>query len=130
MAITGGSESVFSYGFLKAWEAMRVISPDTCRPFSKDRSGLILGEGAGAMVLETEESAKRRGARVYGEIAGFDGEVDAMNDLEIAIGLLELTQLNARRHLCLLRLPERGRHPALIERMVRTQGQNDLLMRR
>jgi nodulation protein E len=77
MAITGGSESVFSYGFLKAWEAMRVISPDTCRPFSKDRNGLILGEGAGVLVLETAESAHRRGARVYGEIVGFGMSADA-----------------------------------------------------
>ena len=47
LAITGGSEAPFSFGILKAWEAMRVVSPDTCRPFSKDRRGMILGEGAG-----------------------------------------------------------------------------------
>src|ERR1039458_7635962 len=45
LAITGGSEAMFTVGMLKAWEAMRVISPDTCRPFSKDRRGIILGEG-------------------------------------------------------------------------------------
>jgi nodulation protein E len=77
IAITGGCESVFSFGFLKAWEAMRVISPDTCRPFSKDRSGLILGEGAGMFVLETAESASARGAPMYAEIAGFGMSADA-----------------------------------------------------
>ena len=56
-AIAGGCESVFSYGFLKAWEAMRVVSPDTCRPFSRDRKGLILGEGAGMLVMENLEAA-------------------------------------------------------------------------
>ena len=60
LAITGGSEAVFSLGFLKAWEAMRVVSPDTCRPFSKDRRGLILGEGAGMLVLEHLEAAHTR----------------------------------------------------------------------
>ena len=76
-AIAGGCESVFSYGFLKAWEAMRVVSPDTCRPFSKDRKGLILGEGAGMLVLENMDSAIARGASVYGEICGFGMSSDA-----------------------------------------------------
>jgi nodulation protein E len=77
IAITGGSEAVFSHGFLKAWEAMRVISPDTCRPFSKDRSGLILGEGGAMLVLEPLEQALARGARVHAEIAGFGMSADA-----------------------------------------------------
>jgi nodulation protein E len=76
-AITGGSEAPFSMGFLKAWEAMRVVSPDTCRPFSKDRKGLILGEGAGMLVLEPMEKAFARGARIYGEIIGFGMSSDA-----------------------------------------------------
>lgn len=76
-AITGGSESPFSFGLLKAWEAMRVVSSDTCRPFSKDRRGLILGEGAAMMVLEPMAAAIERGARIYGEIVGFGMSSDA-----------------------------------------------------
>jgi nodulation protein E len=77
MAIAGGSEAVFSLGFLKAWEAMRVVSPDTCRPFSKDRRGLILGEGGAMLVLEPLDGALARGAKIHGEIAGFGMSSDA-----------------------------------------------------
>ena len=77
LALAGGSEAPFSYGLLKAWEAMRVISTDTCRPFSKDRSGMILGEGAAMLVLEPMETAKARGARIHGEVVGFGMSSDA-----------------------------------------------------
>src|SRR5262249_41967595 len=77
ICIAGGSEAPFSYGNLKAWEAMRVISPDTCRPFAKDRAGIILGEGGAMLVLEEMEAAKERGARIYAEIVGFGMSADA-----------------------------------------------------
>jgi nodulation protein E len=77
LALAGGSEAPFSYGILKAWEAMRVVSPDTCRPFSKDRRGMILGEGAGMLVLEPFELAQARGARIHAELVGFGMSADA-----------------------------------------------------
>jgi nodulation protein E len=77
LAMTGGSEAMFTIGMLKAWEAMRVVAPDTCRPFSKDRRGLILGEGGAMMVLEPMDAAKARGAKIYGEICGLGMTADA-----------------------------------------------------
>lgn len=76
-AIAGGSETPFTYTFLKVWEAIRVVAPDTCRPFSKTRQGMILGEGAGMLVMETLENAKKRGAKILGEIVGFGMTSDA-----------------------------------------------------
>jgi nodulation protein E len=77
LALTGGSEAPFSFGILKAWEAMRVVSPDTCRPFSKDRRGMILGEGSAMLVLEPLELAQARGAHVLAELVGFGMSADA-----------------------------------------------------
>ncbi len=77
IALTGGSETPLTFGYLKSWEAIRVVAPDTCRPFSKNRQGMILGEGGAMMVIETLESAKARGAKILAEITGFGMTSDA-----------------------------------------------------
>jgi len=77
VALVGASDAPFTYGLLKSWDALRVASSDTCRPFCADRSGLVLGEGAGIMVLESEEHARQRGAKIYAELAGCGMTSDA-----------------------------------------------------
>ncbi|HEV8015892.1 MAG TPA: beta-ketoacyl-[acyl-carrier-protein] synthase family protein [Stellaceae bacterium] len=76
-AVTGGTEAVFTFGTIRGWEALRVMAPDTCRPFSAGRKGMVLGEGAAVMVLETYENAKQRGAEIIAEIIGFGSTSDA-----------------------------------------------------
>lgn len=71
VAIVGASESVINYGTMKAWQAMHVLSPEGCFPFSKTRNGTVLGEGAGILVLEEYEHAKKRGATILAELCGF-----------------------------------------------------------
>jgi len=70
VAIVGASESVITYGTMKAWQAMHVLSPQGCFPFAKKRNGTVLGEGAGVLVLESEEHAKKRGAKPLVELLG------------------------------------------------------------
>jgi len=77
VAIAGGAEAPFTFGLMRAWEGLRVLSHDTCRPFSEDRSGLVMGEGAGVVVLESYEHARLRGADVHAELAGFGMSSDA-----------------------------------------------------
>jgi nodulation protein E len=75
--LAGGADAPLVYGFLKGWEALRAVARDTCRPFSADRDGLIIGEAAGMLVLETFEHATARGATILAELAGVGMSGDA-----------------------------------------------------
>jgi 3-oxoacyl-[acyl-carrier-protein] synthase II len=81
--VAGGSDATLSYGVLRAWQAMRVLASGNeetahraCRPFHRQRQGLVLGEGGGALILEDWDRATRRGARIYAELAGFGASCD------------------------------------------------------
>ncbi|ATG35668.1 3-oxoacyl-[acyl-carrier-protein] synthase FabF [Phaeobacter piscinae] len=75
--ITGGSESMLCFGGVKAWEGLRVMSRDACRPFSANRNGMVQGEGAGVFVFEDYEHARSRGADIICEVIGFAMSSDA-----------------------------------------------------
>jgi len=76
-AVTGGAEASITFGAMKGWEAMRIMSPDTCRPFSKDRKGMLIGEGAAMVVLESLDHARGRSADILAEIVGFGMSADS-----------------------------------------------------
>jgi nodulation protein E len=75
--LTGGSEAMLCFGGVKAWEGLRVLSPDACRPFSLGRKGMVIGDGAGVLVFEAEDHARARGARALARVAGFGMTADA-----------------------------------------------------
>lgn len=91
--LTGGADASLVVGVFKCWEALRVLSADTCRPFSRDRSGLVLGEGAAVLVLEDWEHARRRGAPILAELAGSGMTADGLDitapDLEGAASAMQ-----------------------------------------
>jgi 3-oxoacyl-[acyl-carrier-protein] synthase II len=82
--LAGGSEAMLTEGAMSAWDALHTLAKQdpidpgaSCKPFAKDRSGLVLGEGAAVLVLEDAESAISRGAFIYAELAGYDCSSDA-----------------------------------------------------
>ena len=75
--LTGGAESMLCFGGLKAWEGLRIMSKDACRPFSRNRTGMVQGEGAAIFVFEDFDHAKARGADILAEIIGFAMTSDA-----------------------------------------------------
>ncbi len=77
--LSGGSEAMLCFGGVKAWEGLRVMSKDACRPFSANRNGMVQGEGAGVFVFESYEHAKARGAEILAEVVGFAMSSDAQD---------------------------------------------------
>lgn len=77
--LTGGTEAMLNFGGIKAWEGLRVLSPTGCRPFCASRDGMVMGEGAGILVLEELDAARKRGAPILAEIAGFAQTAEAFD---------------------------------------------------
>jgi nodulation protein E len=75
--LAGGTEAMLCFGGIKAWEGLRVLSPDACRPFSLGRKGMVIGDGAGVLVFEAEDHARARSARILARVAGFGMTADA-----------------------------------------------------
>jgi len=77
VGVAGASEATINYGTMKAWQGIRVLSPDGCYPFAKNRNGTVLGEGAGVLIMEELEHARARGASILAEVKGFGMASDA-----------------------------------------------------
>lgn len=111
-ALAGASEALLTYGAMETWKAMHIMSDELCRPFSKNRRGLVIGEGAGVLVLEEYEAAKKRGAKIYAELAGFgmnadgkdminpsaDGAADAMTTALSTVGAVDPAAVYINAH--------------------------------
>lgn len=100
IGVAGASEAALTFGSMRAWQAMRVLSPEGCFPFSKRRNGTVLAEGAGIMVLEELEYAKARGAHILAEVLGFGMTADAADmvnpDIEGPASAMQLALDDAR----------------------------------
>jgi nodulation protein E len=111
--LTGGTEAPITFAVMRCWEAMRVLAPPgsdatrACRPFSRDRAGLVLGEGAGILVLESWEHATRRGATILAELAGYGATADA--------GHITQPGLHAPAHAIALALEQGGLRPDQVQ---------------
>jgi nodulation protein E len=100
LGVAGASEACLTYGSMRSWQAMRVLSPDGCWPFAKRRNGTVLAEGAGILVLEELEHAKARGAKPLAEMMGFGMTSDAADmvnpDIEGPSNAMQLALDDAR----------------------------------
>src|SRR6516164_7844992 len=100
IGVAGASEAAINYGSMKAWQAIRVLSPDGCFPFAKKRNGTVLGEGAGILLLEDMEHAQARGATVLAELCGFGMTSDAADmvnpDIEGPTRAMQIALADAR----------------------------------
>ncbi|MEM7211465.1 MAG: beta-ketoacyl-[acyl-carrier-protein] synthase family protein [Pseudomonadota bacterium] len=76
-AVTGGAEAMLCFGGIKAWEGLRVMSKEACRPFSRNRNGMVIGEGSAVLIFEELDRAKARGANILAEVSGFGMTADA-----------------------------------------------------
>lgn len=79
VCLAGGADASIVYGYVRAWEALRLLATDTARPFSRDRTGIVLGEGAATVVLEDWDHAKARGATILAEVLGFGMTADGVD---------------------------------------------------
>ncbi len=85
VALAGASEATLTFGAMTTWKAMHILATETCRPFSKNRNGLVIGEGSGVLVLEEEEHAKKRGANILARFSGFGMNADGKDMINPAV---------------------------------------------